>query len=569
MGGDGTGDASDEAGRDATVEIAGVATRPREEPEEEPAAERVEETVEVTVDAARPAVGPPAAEERAWSAVAAVLLNLTGLGLGYLYLRCWLRATACIVIVVLMAVVAFANDASGSPWLWRILAATWAVATALDAWGVAASRPRLLTRAQWLRPVALGVVAVLAVAGVHIGYAGAARATYAAGLEAQGRADCAAATRSFDALTGPYELTLSRDVPAAAQRRTECAGFTAAEQAERTGSLAAAVTAYQAFRREHAGSLLEPFAREGTRRALQAWAVALRGAGDLDGAIARYRELLQELGSEPAAVPARADLAATHVERASAARARMAGAAGEARVDAMRAAIGDLLLVGRELGDTPSAAGVPQAVLDTFAEANSAFAEGRFCDALPVLDYAITLPDAAGVVALANGDRARSLSECGLANFTAGDYAGAADRFETLMTDYPNDPGVAQARSALITAEVGEAAGRPLPLPAPIDAPGSEPLLVYNATSSDVRVLVTGPTAQEVTVPGCPACPVSYPAGTTSCPGTTGKPVSETRVRLGTYYVMQDRDELGASATVSEFTVRPGGTVLCVWLEDR
>jgi hypothetical protein len=211
---------------------------------------------------------------------------------------------------------------------------------------------------------------------------------------------------------------------------------------------------------------------------------------------------------------------------------------------------------------------VPQALLDTFSEANSAFAEGRFCDALPVLDYAITLPDA-GITAVANGNRARSLAECGLANFSAADYAGATDRFRTLVSDYPNDPGVPQARAALIAAEVGRAAGRPLPLPAPIDAPANEPLRVYNATSTDVRVLFTGPTAQEVTVPGCAGCPASYPAGTTVCPGTAGRPVGETRLRVGTYYVMQDREELGPRASVSELTVGPGGsTALCVWLME-
>lgn len=566
MGGDGTGDAPDEAGRDdatvqiSGVELSGVATQPRDEPEPEEVP--AEEPVESSADEAEPA-------EPASSAAAAALLNLTGLGLGYLYLRRWLRATACIVIVALMAWIAFANDASGSPWLWRILAATWAVATAADAWGVARGLPRPATRVQWLRPVALGLVAVLAIVGAHIGYAGAARATYAAGLEAQGRADCVEASRSFDALTGPYELTLSRDVPAAAVRRAECTDFLGAEQSERTGALAAAVTAYQAFRRDHPGSLLEPFVREGTRRALLAWAVALRGAGDLDGAIARYGELLRELGGEQGTAQVREDLAATHVERASAARASMAGAAGGARVDAMRAAMDDLLLVGRELGDTQTAAGVPQAVLDTFAEANSAFAEGRFCDALPVLDYAITLPDAAGVAAVANGDRARSLSGCGLANFAAGDYTGATDRFQALMTDYPNDPGVPQARSALITAEVGRTAAAPLPLPAPIDAPASEPVLVYNATSSNVRVLVTGPTAQEVTLPGCPGCPVSYPVGTESCPGPAGKPSSTIRLRPGTYYVLQDREQVGPDDTVGEIAVKPGGGMLCVWVRDR
>jgi tetratricopeptide (TPR) repeat protein len=515
-------------------------------------------------------VGPPVPEGAGRSAVAAVLLNLTGLGLGYVYLRRRLRATAVIVIVAIMVVVAFTNDAASTPWLWRILAASWVLATAVDAWVVVRHLPRPDTRVQRLRPVAVGFLAVLAVVVGHIGYAEAGRATYAAGLAAQGRADCTQANRSFDAVTGPYELTLSRDVPAAAVRRAECTKFLAAEQFERSGAHAEAVAGYQTFRSDHAGSLLEPFAQEGTRRALLAWAVELRGAGDLDGAIARYRELLRELEGDPGAAQVREDLAATHVERASAARDTMVAAAGHARVEAMRDAMDDLLLVGRELADTPTAAGVPQAVLDTFTEANSAFAEGRFCDALPVLDYAVTLPDAAGLAPVANGDRARSLSECGLANFNAGDYTGATDRFESLVADYPNDPGVPQARSAIITAEVGRAAGTPLPLPAPIDSPGSEPVLVYNAAATEVRVLVAGPTAHELTLPPCPGCPASYATGAESCPGAAGKPSTPLRLRPGTYHVMQDRAELGPDESVNEpITVRPGGGELCVTVTER
>jgi tetratricopeptide (TPR) repeat protein len=515
--------------------------------------------------AGAPPVGQPTSEEIGRSALAAALLNLTGLGLGYLYLRRWLRATAAIVILALMVVVAFANDAAGTPWLWRILAALWAAATALDAWTLARRLAGPDTRVQWLRPVVVGFVAVLAVVAGHVGYAEAARATYAAGLAAQARADCTAATRAFGAVAGPYELTLSRDVPAAALRHAECTEFTGAEGFEQSGAHAEAVAAYQAFRRDHAGSLLDPFARENTRRVLQAWAVELRGAGDLDGAIARYRELLRELGSEPATAQVREDLAATHVERASAARVAMVAADGAARVTAMRAAMDDLLLVGRELADTGTAVGIPQAVLDTYAQANSAYAEGRFCDALPVLDYAVSLPAAAGVGPTANGDRARSLSECGLANFDAGDYSAATERFQTLVAVYPNDPGVPQARAALITAEVGRAAGMTLPLPAPIDAPASEPVVVYNAAATEVRVLVAGPTAQELTLPPCPGCPASYVAGAESCPGAAGKPSSSIRLRPGTYYVLQDRAELGPDESVRDpITVQSGGGELCV-----
>jgi hypothetical protein len=513
-------------------------------------------------------VGSPAPEEPGRSAAAAVLLNLTGLGLGYVYLRRWLRATASGVLVAMMVAVAFANDASSDPWLWRILAAAWAAATAFDAWLVARSLSRPGRRVQWLRPVVVGFVAVLAVVAGHVGYAEAGRATYAAGVEAQGRADCTEANRAFGAVTGPYELTLSRDVPAAALRHAECAEFLGAEESERSGAHAEAVDAYRTFRRDHADSVLEPFAQEGARRVLLTWADALRSAGDLDGAIARYHELLEELGvdPDPRTPQVRENLAAALVERVSAMRPRMAAATGQDRVDAMRYAMDDLLYVGQHLADTPTAAQVPQAVLDTYAEAKTAFTEGRFCDALPVLDYAVTLPAAAGLAQVANGDRARSLNECGLANFNAGDYTGATDRFQRLVADYPNDPGVQQARSAIIAAEVGRAAGLPLPLPAPLDAPGAQSVTLYNAAASEVRVLVAGPTAHEVTLPPCVGCPEVYETRAGSCPGAAGKPSVSLRMQPGTYYVLQERATVGPDQRVNEPLNVPagGGWELCV-----
>jgi hypothetical protein len=109
-----------------------------------------------------------------------------------------------------------------------------------------------------------------------------------------------------------------------------------------------------------------------------------------------------------------------------------------------------------------------------------------------------------------------------------------------------------------------------LPLPAPIDVQGSEPVLVYNAAATEVRVLVAGPTAHELTLPPCPGCPASYPLGVQSCPGAAGKPSIPLRLRPGTYYVMQDRAELGPDESVNKpITVRPGGGELCVTVTDR
>ncbi|OZM81878.1 hypothetical protein [Pseudonocardia sp. MH-G8] len=509
-------------------------------------------------------VSPAEPADHGRSPLAALLFNLTGFGLGYAYLRRWLRTTACAVIAVLLVVVAFTNDAAREPWLWRILAALWIVGTAADAWWVARHGSRPPARRRW-RPVAVGVAAVLAVVAAYLGYGVAGRATYAAGVEAQSRADCVAANRAFDAVAGPFELTLSRDVGAAELRHAECTEFLAAQGFEAAGAHADAVAGYRAYRDEHPGSPLDAFAREGTRRVLLVWAGELRSAGDLGDAIDRYRDLLGELDGDAPTPLVREDLAATYIDRADGARAAMAAAAGQDRVDALRAAMEDLLLVGRELANTSSAAGVAQAVLATFTTANDAVAAGRFCDALPVLDYAVTLPDSAGVAGVAHRDRARSLSECGLANYGAGDLTGATTRFGTLVGEYPDDPGVAQARSALIAAEVGRNVSVPLPLPAPLGAPGSAPVVVYNAAATEVRVLVSGPTAHEITLPGCPGCPPAYQGGGESCPGAAGRPSVTVQLRPGAYYVMQDRAELGPDETVDEpVTVRAAGGELCV-----
>jgi hypothetical protein len=511
-------------------------------------------------------VGSPSLEadrpER--SILAAVLLNLTGLGLGYIYLRRWLRVAVAVAFVVMMVVVAFTNNASENPWLWRILVAAWVVGTAFDAWLVARHAPRPRTGRQRLVPVAVGLVAVAAVVAGHIGYAEAGRAIYAAGVTAQGSGDCVAANRSFDMVTGPFELTLSRDVPAAALGRAECTEFLAAENSERTGAFADAVEGYRAFQRDHPQSLLDPFATEGTRRVLLAWAEQLRSSGDLGGAIDRYRDLLGELAGDPRTPQVREDLAATYVERAAAARGTMAAATGQTRVDALRDAMNDLLVVLQEMADTPTAAGVPQAILDTFGQANNAVAEGRFCDALPVLDYAVTVPAVAGISGIANTDRARSLFECGLSNFQAGDYDGSTTRFETLVADYPNDPGVAQARSALISSEVGSYKSVPMPLPAPIDAPASESVQVFNASSSEVRVLIAGPTALEITLPACLGCPSTEASNACPAPGP-GMPSVPIRLRTGTYHVLQDRATVASDITEPINVQRGGGQLtLCV-----
>jgi len=195
------------------------------------------------------------------SAWAAALANLTGLGLGYAYLRRPLRVVAAAVGTLVLLVIAFVTDASNAPWLWRAVAAGWLGAQAVDGARIARSGPRP-PRGTALLPIRGAAAAVTAMVAGYLGYAVAERATFAVAVAAQARGDCATATPAFDAVTGRYRLTLADDVPNAAARRAECAAYTAASMAQDSGALTVAEDALGAFRRDHPGSVLMPYVDE-------------------------------------------------------------------------------------------------------------------------------------------------------------------------------------------------------------------------------------------------------------------------------------------------------------------
>lgn len=428
------------------------------------------------------------------SAWAAALANLTGLGLGYAYLRRPLRAGAAVVGTVVLVVVAFATDASSAPWLWRAVAAVWLGVQAADGARIARRGPRP-ARGGALLPIWGAAAAVTALVAGYLGYGAAERATYSAAVAAQAQGDCATAAPAFDAVTGRYRLTLTDDVPGAATRRAECAAYTAASMAQDTGAVAAAEDALRAFRRDHLGSVLMPYADE------RLATIALR----------------------------RVDTAVTTLE----------GQTGAARAATVRSAVETLLSVRRDLADAPSAARVPQALQTLWTAAERPFTRQQFCDVLPTLDYAVTLPEAetGAIVATAGGHRAQAQLGCGLAEFRAGRFPQAARHVQDLLADYPDDDGAAQARSVVIATSVAQATTDPIPVPAPLGTPGDRTVTFYNITSTELRLQITGATAQDVTVPGCPSCPKSLNRLDT-CPSSAGKPSQDVRLAAGLYHVL-------------------------------
>ncbi|MBC8093620.1 MAG: hypothetical protein H7Y15_17135, partial [Pseudonocardia sp.] len=393
-------------------------------------------------------------------------------------------------------------------------------------------------RGSQVLPVLAAVLAVGAVVAGYVFYGLAGGATYADAAAARDRGDCTAAIPGYGLVSGMYELTLSGNVPRAEAERAECVAFVAASDAEAGGDFAGAVALNQEFRLAHPDTTLAPYVDDNVRRTYESWGTSLRSSGEYDEAVRVYRDLLVEIGDGPEADGVRGELAATLVEQADALRTQLPGLTGPALVDAIRDSTENLLTVQREFAETPAAAGVAQAIVDTYAAARTQTG----CDALPLLDYAVGLPDAetAGVVGTANADRVRAQFDCGVARYQAGQWAESGTAFDQVQADYPNDPLVAQARANGIAAEVSEVTGSPQPLPGPYagDNPGSIPLTLYNDNPAEVRVLIAGPTAHEVVLPGCPGCPAEYPSSVGACPSLDGKPSFRLTLPAGGYTVI-------------------------------
>lgn len=539
----------------------------------------------------RPAPWPPAA----------AALNLTGFGLGYVFLRRWWIGGVYLVLTAVLVLLAFLTDAGEAPWLWRIVALVWVLAAAGHAWWlarrdaapvrqavaqpgpygpygpppgpygpnpyaanpygqaapVAAPAP---TSAQRLVPLGVAVAVLAVTITGYLLYVGAGDRTYADAVTAQGRGDCATAAPAFGRVSGIFELTLSANSRDAAARGKECDELVVADEQRASGQQAAAVTSYRAFRTAYPASSLVPVVDRDLQATFAEWGTALRAKGDRTGAITVYRDGLNEPG---AAAQLRPELAATYLERAADTVAAFPFN-GPQLVESTRSVTDDLLTVRSEFADTPSAGMVGKGLADMVAALGPKLATIGSCNAAPVLDHLASLPPAqvTEIAAPVAQARAGALLACGLENYQANRLDQAAASLGALEASYPNAAEAAQARSARIAAEVALAKGGQAPaLPPPFagDSPGTIAVTFFNVSpTSPSQVLVSGSSTHQFDLPVCAGCAPDDPR---ACDSASGKPSVVVRLKAGVFDVLL-RPVSGGGTTpkVNTDTFTGGGT---------
>ncbi|WP_059006088.1 hypothetical protein [Streptomyces specialis] len=465
-------------------------------------------------------------------AATAALLNLSGVGAGYLYLRRWRRAIPSWIATGALLRAALPVEADGIPGLWPVLYAGWLVLTALDGWRLAGPAP-VAGRGPWL-PLTAGVLLLAgpATAGVFFGRA----------REQALEDDLTERLVAADALVG----------------RAAGEPFTVAEDSYRS-----ALTEYLAVRADHpetdAAGTVPDHVDDLYRRAT--------GGGSADDPCAVldplrfFRELPGEFDDSEA------DRLA---ERAVEALPEPLHGCGLLRADGsgVAAAEAPLTELLADHADSAYATGLPDELGERQRAAIGALAEEAPCEALERLrslnELLGALPGEAFSRMAAEGQEPvpEGLYQCGTDRFLAGAFTDAGETLTELVDEHPGHQRVDRAGDILIAARIAEhmpAAGAELP-PDPGSASGPTITVeVFNDSPYELELLYTGPRTGSERVGACDGCSL-YPAdpGDSACADSgIDYPSTTLELPVGDYWFLHQSPGQATSPLVEADTFEP------------
>lgn len=248
---------------------------------------------------------------------AVALLNLTGLGLGYLYLHQWQRWLVHFLLTISLIVIAFAVNTARAPLLWLTIFGLWLLWMAFDGWWQARrlgqTGPIEPTGRSWL-PVAVAILLIgLEIAGFWF-YTALGQQEFGAGIVAYGLTDCQTALPYFNRVTTWYRLTLDPNLITAEAKNAECKLLAKAEDRRKQNELAEAITAYETYLNTYPNAALALPVKIATAETYAEWATSLRETDNYGEAIKKYETILNNYPDTPLAMQMNAAIAETYGE---------------------------------------------------------------------------------------------------------------------------------------------------------------------------------------------------------------------------------------------------------------
>lgn len=476
---------------------------------------------------------PPLPPQPWPAAVAAALLNLSGLGLGYVVLRQWIGAVVCWAATVALIVAVLPADPDGIPAGVLVAYGAFVVLAALDVLRSARRKP-LAPWASARQGLVLPLALVLFAVPVGGGFAyGAAR-------------DEAREQRLLEQLAAADKLV----------KDSEGQSFTSVEATYRS-----ALDTYQRIGTEHAGSRAGKLVPD----RLQAYYKSVSTPYDKKDycrAVPALRHLRALPGSVDKALlgglVGRADepLAESWFECGT----RTVGTAGQEKSSADH-----LNALMSTFPQSPFTAKVEPTLREVLRARDKSVgvAPCGTAEELRRIDTTVDLLPSASFASFGK-DVGRSIQRgdfaCGVDQFKKKEFTEALATMNEYVKAYPSSPQTPQARNIAIAAEIAEetpAAGNKVPSAATADGSGMV-MVISNDGPGEVELLYTGPVTGRITLPACGSCK-AYPGiivpkgGIKPCTGPSSKyPKRTLTLPPGNYQMLQKRDSTRSSSEVKK-----------------
>ncbi|MFZ5918572.1 MAG: tetratricopeptide repeat protein [Chloroflexota bacterium] len=443
--------------------------------------------------------------------IAVALLNLNGLGLGYLHLERFRRWLAHGAVTANLAALTWHSATLGAPPIWESILGLWLLWMVLDGWRQARKQARFTSQVSrsWA-PLAVAVVIIGLEAGGLWWYRAQAQAEFIRGQTAYELGDAGLASRHLGQVISTYALSHAPYLPLAREHWKESQSLLLADDLWQKQDYSRAALYYEAHLSAYPDG---PFARRAATQASEVysqWAAGLLAEGNYQVAIEKYRLILARY---PQTAPGQE--AAQQEAEAHLAWARQLAQAGEYAL-----AVDKLQIVLEEFSGTQMAAQAETELADLFTAAGQKLNANSPCDAAPIL-AAFAAGDSSWA-AEANALMPQAFYGCGQAEHRAERYATAITAYETLIANYPNSPLIPEAQAALVDARVADIEAKGTSELPPPQRSGSAPagvaeVVISNDSPEQLEVLLSGPGSQSLTMEKCGPCQ-TYFVAPLSCP---------------------------------------------------
>ncbi len=259
---------------------------------------------------------PPVEQARTtlpWRNLAVTLLNLTGLSLGYFYIRLWRRGALHLAVSILLLRLMSGLQADRHPIPWVIALVVWLAWMGFDGWRMANTpSPALLrfSRLPQYALLALPALLLLLEGAALLVYTDQFRKTMQLGDAAYQNGDCAVTPVYYYSVTHFYNLTLSPKVNEARLHLDECRLLVFGEQNLHGGNLTDAVFAFEYLLEAHPNSPLKGEAYSLAAESRLKLGEDLARQNRFPDAVIHYQTLEQRYADTEAALHARQNLPA-------------------------------------------------------------------------------------------------------------------------------------------------------------------------------------------------------------------------------------------------------------------